>query len=280
MAQHRPMSDLSSDLTPVVEGLLERHLATTKEWFPHRLVPWSRGRDFAEDEEWSAEPGSCSEAARVALTVNLLTEDNLPYYSESLSDGRHDGAWAEWTRRWTAEEGRHAIVIRDYLTVSRAVDPVALERSRMQQVSAGVIPHFGNAVPRARVHVPARARDPRRAPQHRRAPHRPRRPHDHASGRGRREPAPPLLSGSRQCRDRARSVRDGDRDGRRRPDLRDAGDRHHRLHRGSHASSRRRACTTSRSTTTRSSSPSYSSAGDSQTSRVSAARQIRPVTDC
>ncbi len=138
------MTDLSSDLVPVVERLLERHLATAKEWFPHRLVPWSRGRDFADDDRWSPEPGSCSDEARVALTVNLLTEDNLPYYSESLSDGRPDGAWSEWTRRWTAEEGRHAIVIRDYLTVTRAVDPVALERGRMQQVAAGVIPRFAD----------------------------------------------------------------------------------------------------------------------------------------
>jgi acyl-[acyl-carrier-protein] desaturase len=148
MPQTRPMSELSNELAPAVEQLLERHLASTKEWFPHRLVPWSRGRDFAEDEAddaWSPEPGTCSDAARVALTVNLLTEDNLPYYSESLRDGRRDGAWAEWTRRWTAEEGRHAIVIRDYLTVTRAVDPVALERSRMHQVSTGVVPQFGNA---------------------------------------------------------------------------------------------------------------------------------------
>jgi acyl-[acyl-carrier-protein] desaturase len=39
--------------------------------------------------------------------------------------------------RWTAEEGRHGIVIRDYLTVTRAVDPVALERARMQHMAAG-----------------------------------------------------------------------------------------------------------------------------------------------
>ena len=50
--------------------------------------------------------------------------------------------WGEWTRRWTAEEGRHAIVIRDYLIVSRAIDPVALERGRMQQVSTGVTPEL------------------------------------------------------------------------------------------------------------------------------------------
>ena len=31
--------DLLHDLTPTAERLLERHLATTKEWFPHDYVP-------------------------------------------------------------------------------------------------------------------------------------------------------------------------------------------------------------------------------------------------
>src|SRR5690349_14277060 len=69
MPQTRPMSELSNELAPAIEQLLERHLASTKEWFPHRLVPWSRGRDFAEDEAddaWRPEPGTCSDAARVA----------------------------------------------------------------------------------------------------------------------------------------------------------------------------------------------------------------------
>jgi acyl-[acyl-carrier-protein] desaturase len=48
-----------------------------------------------------------------------------------------DGAWKEWVNRWTAEEGRHAIVIRDYLVVTRNIDPVALERGRMQNVLQG-----------------------------------------------------------------------------------------------------------------------------------------------
>jgi acyl-[acyl-carrier-protein] desaturase len=39
--------------------------------------------------------------------------------------------------RWTAEEGRHGIALRDYLTVTRAVDPIALERARMTHMAAG-----------------------------------------------------------------------------------------------------------------------------------------------
>ena len=31
---------------------MQRHLATTKEWFPHEHVPYGRGRDFDADEPW------------------------------------------------------------------------------------------------------------------------------------------------------------------------------------------------------------------------------------
>ena len=45
-----------SELEPVVGSLLERHLATSKEWFPHELVPWSRGRDFVAGRGRGDEP--------------------------------------------------------------------------------------------------------------------------------------------------------------------------------------------------------------------------------
>ena len=136
------MTNLPSDLQPVVAQLLERHLENAKEWFPHDFVPWSQGRDFTDADVWDPNEVHVSEAARAALVVNLLTEDNLPYYFATLMSVSAAGPWAEWTRRWTAEEGRHAIVIRDYLTVTRAVDPIALERGRMQQVSTGEAPTF------------------------------------------------------------------------------------------------------------------------------------------
>jgi acyl-[acyl-carrier-protein] desaturase len=138
------MHELHVDLEPVVAELYDRHLATAKEWFPHEFVPWSRGRDFGE-APWDPDESPVSEPARVALLVNLLTEDNLPYYYASLSVDQRDSAWAQWTRQWTAEEGRHAIVIRDYLTVTRSVDPVLLERGRMQQVATGETPSFDTA---------------------------------------------------------------------------------------------------------------------------------------
>jgi acyl-[acyl-carrier-protein] desaturase len=132
---------LLSALAPVAADLLERHLAHAREWFPHELVPWSEGRDFEPGEGWDAGASPVEPALRSALFVNLLTEDNLPHYFRTIDQTfGADHPWRAWTRRWTAEEGRHAIVIRDYVTVTRAIDPVALERGRMAQVSGGVVP--------------------------------------------------------------------------------------------------------------------------------------------
>ncbi|MGB4690358.1 MAG: acyl-ACP desaturase, partial [Candidatus Nanopelagicales bacterium] len=88
--------------------------------------------------DWTPDEQRYSEAARTSLIINLLTEDNLPSYHHEIATifGR-DGAWGTWVGRWTAEENRHGIAIRDYLVVTRAVDPVALERARMQHMVAG-----------------------------------------------------------------------------------------------------------------------------------------------
>ncbi|MHB1786704.1 MAG: acyl-ACP desaturase [Acidimicrobiales bacterium] len=131
---------LLEELVPTVTTLMERHLGASREWFPHEMVPWSRGRDFTEGEAWDPTESPLSDGVRSALFVNLLTEDNLPYYFNTISRVFGEGVWGEWARRWTAEEHRHSIVMRDYLIVTRVLDPVALERARMRQVSGGIVP--------------------------------------------------------------------------------------------------------------------------------------------
>jgi len=132
--------DLLTQLEPVVEQELNRHITQAKEWFPHDYVPWDEATNFAHlgGEDWTPEQRRFSEAARTSLIINLLTEDNLPSYHHEIATifGR-DGAWGEWVGRWTAEEGRHGTAIRDYLVVTRAVDPVALERARMVHMQEG-----------------------------------------------------------------------------------------------------------------------------------------------
>jgi len=130
--------ELLEALSATATSLLDRHLSMTKEWFPHELVPWGTGRDFDPEVAWDPMEFPMPAAVRSALFVNLLTEDNLPYYFHSICGlfSEHE-AFGAWSRRWTAEEHRHSIVIRDWLMVTRAIDPVELERGRMAQVSTG-----------------------------------------------------------------------------------------------------------------------------------------------
>jgi acyl-[acyl-carrier protein] desaturase len=138
--------DLVDALTPRVETLFERHLATTKPWLPHELIPWERASDSNPRGAWSSEQSALPCGVRSALVVNLLTEDNLPYYFETINRVFANDVWREWARRWTAEEMRHGIVIRDYITVTHAVDLVALEHARMLQVCGAQVPQPDSAV--------------------------------------------------------------------------------------------------------------------------------------
>ncbi len=118
--------------------LYDRHARVAQEWFPHDYIPYRLGRDF-DKEPWTPDQPRLTGVAQIAFEIGLLTEDNLPSYHRLIYGmfGRGDGAWLNWVGRWTAEEGRHAIVLRDYLTVTRNIDPIMLERGRMNQLQNG-----------------------------------------------------------------------------------------------------------------------------------------------
>jgi acyl-[acyl-carrier-protein] desaturase len=126
------------ELEPEAARLYDRHAKVAQEWFPHDYIPYRLGRDF-DKEPWTPDQPRLTGVAQTAFEIGLLTEDNLPSYHRLIHGmfGKGDGAWINWVGRWTAEEGRHAIVLRDYLTVTRNIDPVLLERGRMTQLQQG-----------------------------------------------------------------------------------------------------------------------------------------------
>ncbi|KOS57915.1 acyl-ACP desaturase [Rhodococcus sp. GXMU-t2271] len=132
--------ELLRELEPVAEANVNRHLSMAKDWHPHDYVPWDEGRNFAAmgGVDWEPEQSKLDEVAKAAMITNLLTEDNLPSYHREIAESfSRDGAWGTWVGRWTAEENRHGIVMRDYLVVTRGVDPVALENARMEHMTNG-----------------------------------------------------------------------------------------------------------------------------------------------
>ncbi len=132
--------DLLLRLEPAVEENLNRHIEEADDWHPHDFAPFDDGKNFAflGGEDWSPEQSHLSEVEILSATVGVLVADNLPAYHRELARALTGlGAWWKWTGRWTSEENRQSIVLRDFLVLTRAVDPVALERVRMAEMTKG-----------------------------------------------------------------------------------------------------------------------------------------------
>ena len=140
MARTLTQLELLQELAPVAEDNVNRHLKHARDWNPHDYVPWDEGQNYAAlgGTDYDPEQSHLDEVAKASMITNLLTEDNLPSYHRVIADNfSMDSAWGHWVGRWTAEENRHGIVMRDYLVVTRAVDPVELERFRMEHLTNG-----------------------------------------------------------------------------------------------------------------------------------------------
>ncbi|NNH69899.1 acyl-ACP desaturase [Nocardia uniformis] len=126
-------------LTDEVEANLTRHIDAAAHWQPHDYVPWDDGRNFGflGGTDWDPSQSELGETAKLALTVSVLVADNLPSYHRELGKYLRRGPWWRWVGRWTAEENRHEILIRNYLMVTRAVDPEELERLRLAHMTLG-----------------------------------------------------------------------------------------------------------------------------------------------
>lgn len=127
---------------PDIRRLFDDHESRRTHWYYHDYVPWEKGESFVE-KPWDESQATIPEAARTALVLNLLTEDNLPYYHAQLDGASAQGtALNDWSRTWTAEENQHAIAMRSYLATSRNCDPEALEDGRMAMMKVGWFPDF------------------------------------------------------------------------------------------------------------------------------------------
>lgn len=135
--------ELVAAVEPVVERLMAEHRSRREDWYAHDYVPWEQGRNF-RDEPWEESHASLSPEVRTSLVLNLLTEDNLPYYHAEIASHMPAGSALErWTHLWTAEEGQHSIALRSYLLTSRNCDPRSLEDDRRHTMEAGY--HTGRA---------------------------------------------------------------------------------------------------------------------------------------
>ena len=140
MAQKPVANALTLELEPVVLQELRRHLDSEEIWFAHDYVPFDQGENFAflGGRDWEPSDVTLPKHVTDALEILLITKDNLAgYHRELVEHFILEDKWGRWMGRWTAEEHLHAIALRNYLVVTREVDPTANEDVRVEHVMKG-----------------------------------------------------------------------------------------------------------------------------------------------
>lgn len=149
-------SDLNPDLPaqreildalgPQIRRFMDRHRDSRKLWMPSELMPANEQADPALDlelEQLRQRAKGLPDGVRVAIALNLLTEEGLPHFHRLLATYMgHDSVWAEWNNLWTAEEDRHGCVLRDYVRDARIYDMSALEHLQYQYIESGFDPKW------------------------------------------------------------------------------------------------------------------------------------------
>ncbi|MCW2513266.1 MAG: Fatty acid desaturase occurring in virulence cluster [Mycobacterium sp.] len=140
MADKPVANALTLELEPVVEANLARHVATEELWYAHDYVPFDQGENFAflGGKDWDESSVTLPKHVTDALEILLIVKDNLAgYHRELVEHFILDDKWGRWLGRWTAEEHLHAVALRNYLVVTREIDPSANEDVRVAHVMKG-----------------------------------------------------------------------------------------------------------------------------------------------
>ena len=134
--------EVLADLEPVVHELMDVHESKRILWFPSELLAAAPDTDPDHHiRELRERARGISLPARVALALNLLTEEGLPHFHRLLATYLGgDTFWAKWTNLWTAEEDRHGAVLHDYTRDSQILDNPVLERMQFEYLKAGFDP--------------------------------------------------------------------------------------------------------------------------------------------
>jgi acyl-[acyl-carrier-protein] desaturase len=134
--------EVLADLEETVHELMEVHEAKRILWFPSELLAPEPDTDpDAHRRALRQRAQGISEPARVALALNLLTEEGLPHFHRLLAAYLGgDTFWSKWTNLWTAEEDRHGAVLHDYARDSAILDNPVLERMQFEYLRAGFEP--------------------------------------------------------------------------------------------------------------------------------------------
>lgn len=131
-------------LEPLADQLRARHKEKRQLWFPGDFLPANEQMTDEQTRDMAKLPERARgmpDAVRVALALNLLTEEGLPHFHRLLAVTLgSDNAWSRWNYMWTAEEDRHGCALHDYVRDARLFDMRAFEALQYQYIESGFDP--------------------------------------------------------------------------------------------------------------------------------------------
>lgn len=122
-------------------------------WQPSDFLPASHEETFIEEVmDLRERCKDIPDELLVCLVGDMVTEEALPTYMAMVNTldgirdetGRSQHPYAQWTRRWIAEEKRHGDLLSKYLYLSGRINMRSVEKTIQNLISTGMDPKTEN----------------------------------------------------------------------------------------------------------------------------------------
>lgn len=139
-------AEVLSSIEEKVKVWMESHVSKRKLWFSSDFLPADEKNDDNHENiilNLRERVRGITDSARVAIGLNLITEEGLPHFHRIIAKYLGDDSfWSKWNNMWTAEEDRHGGVLRDYARDSRLFNFSRLEQMQYVYQERGFNPDW------------------------------------------------------------------------------------------------------------------------------------------
>lgn len=139
-------TEVLKHLEEKVELWMKDHVDKRKLWFSSDFLP--ADEKMNDDQENNIKnlrdrARGLKDEVRVAVALNLLTEEGLPHFHRLIAQYLGDRSfWSKWNNMWTAEEDRHGAILRDYVRDARLFSFREVELMQFHYLESGFNPDW------------------------------------------------------------------------------------------------------------------------------------------
>ncbi|MCX6167932.1 MAG: acyl-ACP desaturase [Ignavibacteriales bacterium] len=138
--------EVLNHLETKVKEWIESHVAKRKLWFSSDFLPADEKMSDDQEKNLSSlkeRVRGVKDSVRVAVAINLLTEEGLPHFHRLIAKHLGDESfWSKWNNMWTGEEDRHGCILRDYARDGRLFRFRDVEMMQYHYLEAGFNPDW------------------------------------------------------------------------------------------------------------------------------------------